>query len=120
MKNPARKIVCVALLVASGLLLVPGAAGAQVQLRHAGLAQKGRELVLSVRSSEPVGLGQLEPHPDPRRAAARYLCFELSSAPSTPPLRLCLGGRKAHRRVGFEQVNPIGRPSQESWVQATV
>jgi peptidoglycan/xylan/chitin deacetylase (PgdA/CDA1 family) len=84
------------------------------------LAQKGRELVLSVRTSAPVGLGKLEAHPDPRQAASRYLCFEFSSDPSAPPLRLCLGGRRAHRRVGFEQVNPIGRPSQETWVRATV
>src|SRR3954452_1768313 len=115
MRTPTRKILC-ALLASSGLLAMPGAAGAQVRVQHSGLAQKGRELVLSVRTSKPVGLGKLEPHPDPRRAAARYLCFEFFSAPSAPPLRLCLGGRKAHRRVGFEQVNPIGRPSQELWV----
>jgi peptidoglycan-N-acetylglucosamine deacetylase len=120
MTKSARKIVCVALLVASGLLLVPGAAGAQLRLQHAGLAQKGRELVLSVWTSEPVGLGKLEPHPDPRRAATRYLCFEFSSDPSAPPLRFCLGGRKAHRRIGLEQVSPIGRPRQETWVRATV
>jgi peptidoglycan-N-acetylglucosamine deacetylase len=84
------------------------------------LAQKGRELILSVRTSEPVGLGRLEPHPDPRRAAARYLCFELSSGPSAPPLRLCLGGGRAHRRLGLEQVSSTGRPTQETWVRAAV
>jgi peptidoglycan-N-acetylglucosamine deacetylase len=84
------------------------------------LAQKGRELILSVRTSEPVGLGRLEPHPDPRRAAARYLCFELSSDPSAPPLRLCLGGPKPHRRLGLEQVSSTGRPQTETWVRATV
>jgi peptidoglycan-N-acetylglucosamine deacetylase len=89
-------------------------------LQDAGLAQKGRELILSVRTSEPVGLGELEPHPDPRRAGARYLCFEMGSDPSAPPGRYCLGGPKAHRRIGLEQVNPIGRPTQESWVRATV
>ena len=120
MKISTRKIMCAALLAASGLLAMPAAAGAQVQLQRAGLAQKGRELVLSVRTSEPVGLGKLEPHPDPRRAAARYLCFEFSPNPSAPPVRLCLGGRKAHNRLGSEQVNPIGRPTQESWVPATV
>jgi len=119
-KNNIRKIMCVALLALGGLLAIPGVAGAQVRLQHAGLAQKGRELVLSVRTSAPVGLGKLEAHPDPRRAASRYLCFEFSSDPSAPPLRLCLGGRKAHRRVGVEQVNPIGRPSQDTWVRATV
>jgi peptidoglycan/xylan/chitin deacetylase (PgdA/CDA1 family) len=84
------------------------------------MAQKGRELVFSVRTAEAVGLGRLEPHPDPRRAGARYLCFELSSDPSAPPLRYCLGGRRAHRRIGLERVNSSGRPMQESWVRAVV
>jgi peptidoglycan/xylan/chitin deacetylase (PgdA/CDA1 family) len=91
-----------------------------LRLRHAELSQKGRDLVLSVRTSAPVALARLEPHPDPRRASARYLCFELLADPSAPPLRLCLGGRKAHRRLGLEQVSPTGRPGQEAWVRATV
>jgi peptidoglycan/xylan/chitin deacetylase (PgdA/CDA1 family) len=89
-------------------------------LQQAGLAQKGRELVLSVRTSEAVGLGRLEAHPDPRRASSRYLCFEFSSSVLAPLRRLCLGGRKAHRRVGFEQVNQAGQPTQQGWVRATV
>jgi peptidoglycan/xylan/chitin deacetylase (PgdA/CDA1 family) len=83
------------------------------------LAQKGRELVLTVRTSEPVALGKLEPHPDPRRSASRYLCFELS-ADTSSPRRLCLGGREAHRRVGTERVNSAEQPMRESWVRATV
>src|SRR5436305_5889148 len=81
-KNTARKILCAALAATSGLMMMPGAAGAQMHLQHAGLVQKGRELVLSVLSSEPVGLGKLEAHPDTRRAASRYLCFEFSSSAS--------------------------------------
>jgi peptidoglycan/xylan/chitin deacetylase (PgdA/CDA1 family) len=118
--NPAQKILCLALLIACGLLTFPGVAGAQPRLQHAALAQKGRELVFSVRTSKPVGLGKLEPHPDPRRAAARYLCFEMSSDPSAPPQRYCLGGPKAHRRIGLELVNPIGKPGRRLWVRATV
>lgn len=91
-----------------------------MQLQHAGLAQKGRDLILSVRTSEAVALGELEPHPDPRRTEARYLCFELAPGTSAAPRRLCLGGRKAHRRVGLEKVSAAGRPGQESWVRAMV
>ena len=108
------------MLAAAGLLAVPGVSGAQLRLQHAGLSQKGRELILSVRTSTPVALGKLEPHPDPRRAEARYLCFELAPSASAPPRRLCLGGRKAHRRLGVEQVNAAGRPGQEGWVRAAV
>jgi len=119
-RTPTRKILCATLLATSGLLAIAGAAGAQVRLQHAGLAQKGRELILTVRTSEPVGLGKLEPHPDPRRNAARYLCFELSPAAAKPFLRFCLGGRKAHRRLGLEQVSPLDQPEKELWARARV
>jgi peptidoglycan-N-acetylglucosamine deacetylase len=119
-KNTARKILCVALLAASGLLVIPGAAGAQVQLQHAGLSQKGRELILSVRTSEPVALAKLEPHADPRRAAARYLCLEMGAALADPFFRFCLGGRKTNRRLGLEKVSPLGHPEKKLWVRATV
>jgi peptidoglycan/xylan/chitin deacetylase (PgdA/CDA1 family) len=144
--SPTRKILCAALLAASAWSTVSAAAPtsaaaaelhqplhpAEVEvdavrkgeagpgLLHAGLAQKGRELILSVRTSGAVGLGKLEPHPDPRQAGARYLCFDLSSGSSAPSRRYCLGGPKGHRRIGLEQVNPNGRPTQESWVRAVV
>jgi peptidoglycan/xylan/chitin deacetylase (PgdA/CDA1 family) len=115
-----RKILCAAALAASVALLLPAVALAGPQrLEHAGLLQKGQNLVLTVRTAEPVPLSRLEPHPDPRRAASRYLCLELS-APPAPPARLCLGGRKAHRRVGLERVGPSGRPQQLLTVPARV
>jgi peptidoglycan-N-acetylglucosamine deacetylase len=117
----SRKIPCAAALAAAVTLLLPGAALAKrQQLQHADLLQAGQDLVLTVRTAKPVALARLEPHPDPRRAGARYLCFELSAHPSAPPVRLCLGGRKAHRRIGFEQVDPIGRPRQQLTVSARV
>ena len=119
--SPTRKIICAAALATCGVLALPAAAQAvPLRLQNARLSQKGRDLILTVGTSEPVGLAKLEPHPDPRRAAARYLCFELAPRASAPPRRLCLGGRKAHRRVGLEKVNASGRPGEESWVGAAV
>ena len=89
-------------------------------MQHAGLAQKGRELVLTVRTRVPVALARLDPHPDPRQLGARYLCFELAARATAPPRRLCLGGSSAHRRLGLERVDPAGRPGRESWVAAAV
>jgi peptidoglycan-N-acetylglucosamine deacetylase len=120
MKKPARKILCVALLAIGALLAIPGGAGAQVRLQHAGLAQKGRELILTIRTSEPVALGKLEPHADTRRADARYLCLEMAAAPADPIHRFCLGGRKTRRRLGLELVSPIGHPEKKLWARATV
>lgn len=80
----------------------------------------GQKLIFTLRTGRPVALRELEPHPDPRRAAARYLCFELARRASAAPLRICLGGRKRRRRVGVERVRRDGRVVRESWVAATV
>jgi peptidoglycan/xylan/chitin deacetylase (PgdA/CDA1 family) len=138
---PTRKILCAAAAIACALAALPATATAELhqisgpparksdavrmrdaglRLEDVGLAQKGRELIFSLRTSEPVGLGKLEAHPDPRRADSRYLCFELSQAPAKPILRFCLGGRRAHRRLGLVQVSPIGRPEKELWARARV
>ena len=117
----SRKILCASALIAGVALLLPGAALARRQpLEHAEMLQAGQDLILTVRTAQPVPLSRLEPHPDPRRAAARYLCFELSADPSAPSIRLCLGGRKAHRRIGFEQVSPSGRAQQKLTLPARV
>jgi peptidoglycan-N-acetylglucosamine deacetylase len=100
---------------------VPGAAGAaSQQLVRAGLSQAGRELILTLRTDAPVGLAKLEPQPDTRRAAARYLCLSLSRDGSKGERLICLGGPRAHRRVGLEAVNGAGKPIEASGARATV
>jgi peptidoglycan/xylan/chitin deacetylase (PgdA/CDA1 family) len=103
---------------AGAIRTVAGAGG--VVLQSARLAQAGRKLVMSVRTSRPLALARLQPHPDPRRAAARYLCFELMDGPSSPTSRYCLGGSRPHRRLGWEQDDRSGRPLRKRTVTATV
>jgi peptidoglycan/xylan/chitin deacetylase (PgdA/CDA1 family) len=121
---PSRKILCALALASSALLLVPGTApgaGSRLlSLQHADLSQAGRKLVFTVRTSSPVSLAKLEAQPDTRRAASRYLCLELSREGSTGERRLCLGGRRAHRRVGIETVNASGKPIEQGSVRARV
>src|SRR4051794_23575286 len=93
----SRKILCVAAFAAGAvLLLVPAGAGAATarrqRLEHADLFQAGRDLVFTVRTAKPVALAQLEPRPDVRRAAARYLCLRVSRAGQEGGRLLCLGG----------------------------
>jgi peptidoglycan/xylan/chitin deacetylase (PgdA/CDA1 family) len=115
-----RKILCIAVFAAA-LLAVPGVAGAAGQrLVRAGLSQSGRELVLTLRTGSPVPLAQLEPQPDTRRAASRYLCLALSRAGGGGERRLCLGGPKAHRQVGLQLINGRGRAIREETAPATV
>jgi peptidoglycan/xylan/chitin deacetylase (PgdA/CDA1 family) len=105
----------------TALLAVPGgAAAAQPQgLVGADLSQAGRELILTLRTVAPVPLAKLEPRPDTRRAASHYLCLALSQA-GGGERRICLGGPKAHRRVGLETVDGAGKPSGEGGAPATV
>ncbi|MCW2989076.1 MAG: polysaccharide deacetylase [Solirubrobacterales bacterium] len=87
---------------------------------RAGLSQAGRELVFSVRTGSPVPLAQLEPRPDTRRAASRYLCLALSRAGQAGERRICVGGPRAHRRVGVESVNAEGKAVATDTARATV
>jgi peptidoglycan/xylan/chitin deacetylase (PgdA/CDA1 family) len=118
MTNTARKIVCAALLVLGGLLVVPGAAGAQVQLQHAGLSQKGRDLIVTLRTSEAVALAKLDKRPNIQDASSRYLCLALQG--DDGERLFCLGGGKAHSRIGLERVDADGRPLRKGSAPATV
>jgi peptidoglycan-N-acetylglucosamine deacetylase len=125
---PPRKILCVAAFATAALLLVPaaglaaspsaGSPGPQQRLEDADLSQAGRDLVFTVRTAEPVRLAKLESRPDTRRAESHYLCLGMSRGGGER--RLCLGGRRAHRRVGLELVNAAGKPLRKSVLRAKV
>jgi peptidoglycan/xylan/chitin deacetylase (PgdA/CDA1 family) len=118
----SRKILCIAALAAAALLVVPGAAGAagQQRLVRADLSQAGRELIFTLRTGSPVALAKLDPHPDTRRAASRYLCLALSRAGARGERQICLGGSKPHRRIGLEAIDGTGKPIDQDWARATV
>lgn len=119
--TPPRKILCALALAVAAPFAVPGAAPAAPQrLAHAELSQAGRKLIFTVRTASPVALSQLQPQPDTRRAAGRYLCLALSRSGRSGELRLCLGGRHSQRRIGQEIVNATGKPTKKGTVRATV
>lgn len=136
--SPLRKILFATATLAAGTALTASAAanaGAapaapappatatsrRPRLLRAQLAQAGRELVFSVRTSTPVALTKLEPQPDTRRAAARYLCLALGApAGGANERRLCVGGGEPKRRAGLLVVDPSGKPLAKSTVAATV
>jgi peptidoglycan-N-acetylglucosamine deacetylase len=96
--------------------LAPGGAGPG--LARAALAQRGRELVLSLWTRSPAALAQLEPQPS--SAPSRYLCVELARAGGEGERRLCLGGPQARRRLGLERVDGSGAIVGSESVAATV
>ncbi|HET7121099.1 MAG TPA: polysaccharide deacetylase family protein [Solirubrobacterales bacterium] len=119
-----RKILCALALLASALLTLPEAAAAASPqgelLAHAGLSQAGRDLILTVRTSRPVPLSRLQARPDLRRRGASYLCFGFGRPPQAGVRLLCLGGAKAHRRIGVETVGGGGRLSRAGSIPARV
>jgi peptidoglycan/xylan/chitin deacetylase (PgdA/CDA1 family) len=142
----SRRILFIAALAAAALLAVPGASGAvrgasggatgatagassaaagapgaaKQRLVRAGLSQAGRELIFTLRTGSPVPLAKLEPRPDTRRAASRYICLGLRRAGSKGERRICVGGPKAHRRVGLEAINGQGKTIETGGTRATV
>jgi peptidoglycan/xylan/chitin deacetylase (PgdA/CDA1 family) len=98
-----------------------GAAGAgAAELRQAALSQAGRKLIFTVRTAQPVALAALEARPDTRRAASRYLCVGFSGPGRDTQQRVCLGGAKAHRRVGLVTVSASEMPTATGGARATV
>lgn len=117
----SRKILCAAALAVSALGSVSSASATGLQqLQGAGLSQKGRDLVFTVRTAQPVALSDLEARPDTRRAASRYLCLELSQAGQAGGERLCLGGPKAHRQIGLVTVSASEKPVARESAHAAV
>jgi peptidoglycan/xylan/chitin deacetylase (PgdA/CDA1 family) len=114
-----RKIMCAAALALFGLLALPVAGtAASLRVQRAGLTQKGRDLIFSVRTSKPVALAKLDPHPNLQRTSSRYLCLVLRRGDDRR--LLCLGGRKSHKRIGVKTLGQGGKPDAEKTVAALV
>lgn len=112
---PSRKILCSAALFSASLTLVAAPALASPP-RPVGarLSQAGRRLLISLRTSKPVPLAELNRLPSDN--GSPFLCLELRGGASRR--RLCLGGAQASRHVGLEQVETGGRVSDEETIPA--
>jgi len=85
-----------------------GADGSQPELLRAELTQEGQSLILSLRTSAPVPLSQLDRLPS--ASGSRYLCLALQPAGGRGERRICLGGEaKARRQAGLELFNGAGK-----------
>jgi peptidoglycan/xylan/chitin deacetylase (PgdA/CDA1 family) len=107
--------------VAALLALAPPAGAARparkTKVVAASVGQRGRDLILTVRTAKPIALTKLQPRPDTRRASAAYLCFSFAAAGET---RICLGGPKARTRAGLVTVDADGKPRTRGSVVATL
>jgi peptidoglycan/xylan/chitin deacetylase (PgdA/CDA1 family) len=96
-----------------------GAEASQPELLRAGLSQAGQSLILSLRTSAPVALSQLDRLP--AASGSRYLCLGLQQAGDRRERRLCLGGEtKARHRAGLELLNATGKVTAQQTLAAQV
>jgi peptidoglycan/xylan/chitin deacetylase (PgdA/CDA1 family) len=100
--------------------VAPGRADAsQPQLLRAELSQAGQSLILSLRTSAPVALSQLDRLP--AASGSRYLCLALQPAGVRGERRLCLGGEtKTRRRAGLESFNAAGKVTAQRTIPVQV
>ncbi len=103
--TPSRKILCSAVAIGASLAAItgPAAASPPVPVR-ARLSQAGRRLIVSLRTSKPVALAGLSQLPG--SSGSSSLCLELRAGAAER--RLCVGGAKARKRAGLEQLNGGG------------
>jgi peptidoglycan/xylan/chitin deacetylase (PgdA/CDA1 family) len=138
-RHPARKIPCALLVLAIAAILAPAAHAAprggrparikspygllstsgSMKIDAASVVQRGRGLVLSVRTARPVALAKLTRRPDTRRAGIAYLCFGFAEK-GAGETRLCLGGPKAHKRAGLVTVDSADKPLTRTAIVATL
>lgn len=100
------------LLIAGLVILVPSnpSSAAQSPVEEAKLLQKGRSLILQIKSNEKIQLDELERKPDFRETRHRYLCLQLNRRGGDRSVtRVCLGGREQTlHRVGVADTNRAG------------
>ena len=117
-----RKILCIAVataIVVTAAIPALTAEASQPELLRAELSQAGQSLILSLRTSAPIPLSQLDRLP--ATSGSRYLCLALQPAGGRGERRLCLGGEtKAGRRVGLELFNAAGKVTAQRTIPAQV
>ncbi len=122
----SRKILCITALALASLGGVASSAGgashsAGFDLLRAGLFQKGRDLIVRVRTASVVPLGKLDPSPTLAGGThGAYLCVSFRRPGNLGERRLCLGGAKPWRRIGLNLVNASGKTTRRIKVDARV
>lgn len=116
----SRKILCTGALLGVSLATAaapsPAAAGPPVPVR-ARLSQAGQRLLFSLRTLQPVALGELSRLPAGNGSSS--LCLELRTRDGAGERGLCLGGAEnAKGRAGLELLNATGDVIDEKTIPA--
>jgi peptidoglycan/xylan/chitin deacetylase (PgdA/CDA1 family) len=99
------------LLTATLILLSgpPSVGASGTDLRKATVTQKGRVLLVQIKSGDRFALSRLVRQPQVKRPASHYLCIEMRRRNAVRASRICIGGRSdSRRKAGFARVTPKG------------
>ncbi len=111
-------------LLAVGLaVLMPSNAtsASQGPIQSAKLSQKGRSLILQVRTSEEVNLGKLDRRPNFADTNHRYLCLQMNPRGGTSVVRVCFGGSKrTYRALGVSRTAESGAVRSSKVIPAEI
>lgn len=111
------------LLIVGLAVLIPSHATSADQnpIEGAKLGQKGRSLVVQIRTDHEVNLSRLDRRPDFTGAKPRYLCLQMNRRGGSTIVRICLGGRKrAYRAVGVSRTTESGTVRKVKLIPAKV
>lgn len=111
------------LLIASLAVLIPSHASSADQnpIQSGRLSQKGKSLIVQIRTSQKVNMGKLDRRPDFMGGNHRYLCLQMNPRGGTSFVRICLGGpTRTYSVLGVSRTSDTGRVRSSKVIRAEV
>lgn len=93
----------------------------QDPIQESKLTQKGRSLIVQIRTSHTVNMSKLDRRPDFTARNPRYLCLQMNPRGGTTVVRICLGGStRTYRVLGVSRTTESGKVRRSSVIPAEV
>ncbi|MCB0858915.1 MAG: polysaccharide deacetylase family protein [Solirubrobacterales bacterium] len=111
------------LLIVGLAIIIPSNATSADQnpIQNSKLSQKGRSLIVQVRTVQEVNLSKLDRRPDFARANHRYLCLQMNPRGGTTIVRICFGGgKRTYRVLGVSRTSETGKVRSSKVIPAEV
>ena len=111
------------LLIAGLAILIPSHASSADQnpVQSGRLSQKGRSLIVQIRTSQKINMSRLDRRPDFTRGNHRYLCLQMNPRGGTSIVRICLGGKtRTYQVLGVSRTSDTGKVRSSKVIRAEV
>jgi peptidoglycan/xylan/chitin deacetylase (PgdA/CDA1 family) len=111
------------LLIAGLAVLIPSHASSADQnpIQSSQLGQKGRSLIVQIRTTQEVNMGKLDRRPDFASGDHPYLCLQMNPRGGTTIVRICLGGKtRTYSVLGVSRTSETGKVRSSKVIRAEV